>query len=372
MKKIAILTLQKSHNCGSIMQAFALQEVLKKIGETPEFVDFGTEQQIEEYGLYTSQKGIKGLIKNTIYFINRKILKRHWNDYDLFRKRNLNLSSMKFNESSDFSLIDNKYDKFITGSDQVWNVTIPDYNDIYFLPFENKRKMAYAASFGARDPRKFADCTNIKKLLGDFDYISIRENSGKNILKEWLNQDVDVVLDPTLLLEAKDYEIIEGETGITSDKKYIFYYATIHSKELDIFVKKVADKNNLEVISWNSKEYHKKFVWRYGFKQTFHQDPGVYLSLIKNASMVITTSFHGTIFSSIYRKNFWSLKNGDMFKNDDRVITMMKNLGLENRLIIPDFDENFDYLSLCDYTEYENNIYALRENSMKFLEQIKL
>lgn len=368
MKKIGIFTLHKSHNCGSIMQAYALQEYLKEKGVNPVLVDFGTSKQIDEYSVYTSQKGIKGLIKNLIFFTNRKTLKRHWNDYDVFRKKNLNLSEKQYNEESDISNLEKEYDAFICGSDQVWNVTIPDYNDIYFLPFTDKCKMAYAPSFGARDPRKFVNCDNISKWLSSYDYLSIRENSGKEIIREMTGKNVDVVLDPTLLLDAPNYEKIRGNSGIEGD--YIFYYATLHSRELDLFVKKIAKKYNLKVIVWNSKEYYKKMVWRNGFKMTYHQDPGIYLDLIKNASLVITTSFHGSVFSTIYRKKFWILKNGDMFKTDDRVKTMAVNLGIEDRMIIPKFDIEFDYLKNVNYDLYEKNIEELRNSSKEYLNNI--
>lgn len=368
MKKIAVFTLHKSHNCGSIMQAYALQEYLKANGVNPILVDFGTSKQIEEYSVYTNQKGVKGLIKKIIFFINRKTLKRHWNDYDAFRKKNLNLSEKQYNEESDISNLMEEYDAFLCGSDQIWNVTIPDYNDIYFLSFTDKCKMAYAPSFGARDPRKFVDCDNISKWLTSFDYLSTRENSGKEILKEMTDRNVQVVLDPTLLLDAENYEIIRGNSGIKGD--YIFYYATLHSNKLDRFVKKVAKKYNLKVIVWSSKEYYKKMVWRNGFKLTYNQDPGIYLDLIKNASLVITTSFHGSVFSTVYRKKFWILMNGDMFKTDDRVKTMVANLGIEDRMIIPNFNDDFDYLKNVNYDFYEKNIRKLRESSKEYLSNI--
>lgn len=370
MKKIGILTLQSSHNCGSIMQAYALQEVLIKGGAAPEFIDFATSKQLEEYSVYTNQKGLKGIIKNLIFWWNRSVLTRHWNDYHDYRLKNLKLSENSYTEESDVSNIPEQYDAFITGSDQVWNVTIPDYNDIYFLSFKGKTKMAYAASFGARDPRKFVATEQIAQYLKDIDYLSIRENSGKKIVEELADRSIDVVLDPTLLIDEIEYEKARCNSGIPRGEKYIFYYATLHEPELDRFVKQIAKIYNIKVVSWNSKEYYKKFVWRHGFKLTEHQHPGIYLDLIKHAELVITTSFHGSVFSTIYKKKFWTLKNGDMYKADDRVITMIQNLGIESRLIEPKYDANFDYFQECDYSIYENNLQKLRNHSLEFLKKI--
>lgn len=104
-----------------------------------------------------------------------------------------------------------------------------------------------------------------------------------------------------------------------------------------------------------------------GFYLPKVQNPGVYLSLIKNSAMVITTSFHGTIFSTIYRKKFWTIKNGGMFGDDDRVKTLVNQLRISERLIPIQFDDTFDYLQLPDYSNYNQELPKLREKSIDFL-----
>ena len=99
------------------------------------------------------------------------------------------------------------------------------------------------------------------------------------------------------------------------------------------------------------------------------ENPSVYLHLIKNATLVITTSFHGTIFSTIYKKRFWTIKNGGMFGDDDRVITLMDNLDLKDRLISMDFDNNFNYLQEKNYKKYERLLHIMRQKSMTYLDE---
>lgn len=92
-----------------------------------------------------------------------------------------------------------------------------------------------------------------------------------------------------------------------------------------------------------------------GFKLPDFEDPKAYLQLMKNAEMVITTSFHGTVFSTIYRKKFWVIKNGGMYGNDDRVKTLLSDLAITDRLIELPFDEKFNYMKSVDYSEYEKD-----------------
>ena len=106
-----------------------------------------------------------------------------------------------------------------------------------------------------------------------------------------------------------------------------------------------------------------------GFTLPPYEDPSVYLTLMRHASLIITTSFHGTIFSTMYRKPFWTIKNGDMYGTDDRVITLMKELDLEDRLIPVEFDPSRNYLEEKDYTNYETLLPELQSASLRFLEE---
>ena len=100
-----------------------------------------------------------------------------------------------------------------------------------------------------------------------------------------------------------------------------------------------------------------------------YEDPSTYLNLIKNAELVLTTSFHGTIFSTMYRKNFYVLKNGGMFECDDRVATLVKKLSLEDRFISYKFDKEFNYMQDVNYNEYDANLAIYRQESEKFLKE---
>lgn len=366
--KVGILTFHASHNCGSMMQAYATQQLLEKLGYDNEIIDFQNFGQKDMYSVVHKKLSIKNMIKNIILIPHYFKLKEHWKDYEEFLHINFKLSEERYSKTEEIYKIREKYNTCICGADQIWNITIKDADDAYFLPFDKKnmKKISYAPSFGAKEIAKYTnDIQKYKKYLKDFDYLSIRENNGKKWIKNMIGKEVPVVLDPTLMLEGEDYERIRRASGIKN--KYIFYYAPTYKRNLDKFVKKISKKYNLPVVVWNSKEYYLKGEYLNGFKMSEHQEPGIYLDLIKNADLIITTSFHGTIFSTIEKKKFWVLKNGGMYTTDDRVITLVNQLCIENRLIEPEFDDNKDYFEEVDYRNYEENLKVLREQSLNYL-----
>lgn len=363
--KIGIITFHNSYNCGSMLESYAIQTIVQKLGCEAEIVNFSSEGQKELYATRFKNDSIKNIIKNilTIPAINK--IERNNQKYEEFKKKRFSLTK-EYKNGSEIS--EEGYEAVIAGSDQIWNITIIDYDDAYFLPWvKEAKKIAYAPSFGAKKiPEHTDDKEKYCNYLKGFDCLSIRENNGQKWIKEMIGVDVPVLLDPTLLLEAKDYDKIE-DTSLKERDKYIFFYSPSFDREICKFVKKIADKYNLKVVTWSTKSYYFKLIKSFGFVLPEYESPAVYLNLIKNAELVLTTSYHGTIFSTLYRKKFITIKNGEMYGNDDRVITLLKQLNMENRLIPYDFDDNFNYLGEVDYTEYEKNIDILKKKSMDYL-----
>lgn len=368
-KKIGIITFHNSYNCGSMLQSYALQKILSYYDLEIEIINFSNKGQKEIYSIFSKEKNFKGIIKNFIILFYYKKIKQIYNNYEIFKNHNFNLSSKTYSSITELS--DVGYDTIVTGSDQVWNVTIKDGDDAYFLPWvKTAKKVAYSPSFGAKNilevsknPEKY------KEWLNGFDAISIREKNGQNWIKELCGVEADILLDPTLLLEVEDYEKI-CDNDIFLPDSYIFYYSPGYNKKTNQLVNKISKKYNLPVIAFNSKNFYIKGLnFIYNFKLPTKEDPSVYLKLIKNSKLVITTSFHGTIFSSIFKKTFWTIKNGAMFKSDDRVLTLANTLDLEDRIISSDFDDGFNYLLKKDYSEYEKKLKQMQVKSKQFIEK---
>lgn len=370
MKKIGIMTFHASHNCGSMLQAFALQKILASLGHEVEIIDFSNKGQKKLYSVLYRGCSLKCLIKNIIILPHLSRIKRTYSNYESFKKKRFNLTRNSYESCSE--LVEDKlgFDNYICGSDQIWNVTIEDADDAYFLPFVKKhKKIAYAPSFGAKNILKYS--TNSKyyaKLISSFDFLSIREKNGQRWVKDLIQRDIPIVLDPTLVADSSIYSDIEKKEFNVPDE-YIFYYAPGYSKEINKCVRDISRKYKMPVIVFNSKQYYTKLLWKYGFILPEIEDPESYLYLIKHAKVVITTSFHGTIFSTIYRKNFWTLKNGDMFGDDDRVGTLVTQLGIEERLVPPEGLGSIDILKPFDYRKYEENLIVLKRKSFAFLKK---
>jgi len=365
MRKIGIITFHNSYNCGSMLESYAMQRIIEKRNLKPEIINFSSKGQKELYSVFYKNNSIKNIIKNILIVPHVKRVKRNNDKYEEFKNKNFNLSK----EYTDGDIIsDNNYDIVIAGSDQIWNITIKDASDVYFLDWVKKaKKIAYAPSFGARNILKVSN--NPKKyceLINSFDALSIREENGKKWIKDMCNIDVPVLIDPTLLLDKKEYEKIEDKTFKPS-KKYIFFYSPSFNLEICKYVANIAKKYDLEVITWSTKSYIVRRIKKFGFKLPIYEDPSMYLSLIKNAELVITTSFHGTIFSTIYRKKFITVKNGDMYGDDDRVITLLEQLHLMDRLIPYEFDDSKNYLEDIDYSNYEKILPGLQKKANEYL-----
>jgi hypothetical protein len=365
MKKVGIITFHNSYNCGSMLESYAMQTIVEKLGYTCEIIDFSSKGQKELYSVMNRNNSIKNIIKNIILLPHKKDIELNNSKYEEFKNKNFKLSK---NYSHSVKIIDDDYFAVIAGSDQIWNITIKDYNDVYFLNWvKGAKKIAYAPSFGAR---KIGDYTNdiekYNKFLKSFSALSIRENNGQKWINEMINKMVPVLLDPTLLLKKEDYDLIE-DSSLTTKEKYIFFYSPSFDRGICKYIKSIAEKYKLKVITWSTKSYHVKLIKTFGFELPKYESPAIYLNMIKNAELVMTTSYHGTIFSTIFQKKFITIKNGDMYGNDDRVITLLSQLDLMDRLIPYDFDDSYDYLTSIDYSNYEKKLVELREQSINYL-----
>lgn len=373
MKKIGLITFHKSYNCGSVMQAYAMQKALKdNYSLMPEFINFSNKDQQELYAVFDKKISLKNLVKNIIkapfYFAlndNNKSYEKYINDV-------LPLSQKKYTELSELKENELNYDLYLTGSDQVWNITIQDSDDAYFLPFVKKHpKIAYAVSQGAKDILEYTDNpAKYKKMINEFNYLSVREPNGKKWLKNDFDINSEITLDPTLLLDQIDYVDIERPTEeVLEENEYIFVYATKLNSGFEKIIQNIARREGLKVVIWQPNTWISIFGWSKGYILPKKQNPGKYLTLMKNAKYVFTASFHGVVFATQYRKNFWVLKNAGMDINkDDRILSLLYNFELTDRLL-QSHEQNKNISKVVNYKYFESKILLDREKSFSFLEK---
>lgn len=364
--KIGIITFHASNNCGSMLQAYGLQKTLDSLGYANEIINFSNRSQRHMYALLRKPGNIHDTLYDLAVLRYFKIFKAHYYDYKQFLKNHLRLGVKEYYRQEEMVETNFEYDLFIAGSDQVWNILCPDADDAYYLNFvyDSKKKIAYAPSFGAtsiKESSKHVD--RYKDFLVCFDHISIRENNGAKWIKELIGKDVPVLLDPTMLLEKIDYlNLLKEEKKL--EEKYIFYYAFNYSDEVNFIVQTIGNKLNLPIYILDVKNWVKKGR-KYGFILSKQSGPITFLNLLLNAELVLTTSFHGSVFSILGEKKFWFIDSSMHNKNDDRAETLLNMFGLENRFMkkcqeidkmnASEIMQDWDYEGVLNILQYQRN-----------------
>ena len=362
MKKIGILTFHCAHNYGAVLQCYALQEYISQLGFYVEIIDYCPKYLIEPYSIFKFNRvlclnPIK-MAKNIIWeiILLYKRYKRHVG-FDLFIKNALKRSNRVIDGK-----ISNDYDIYIIGSDQVWNSEITNgYDKIYwgYFPFikENRIYATYAASMESSNLNS-KQIQFIKNALNNFDQISVRENKLVELLSPITKNKITQVIDPTLLVDISVWNKIIIKPNIT--QKYILVYQVRWNEHTIKIAKKLAKQINAEILELSAYVDRNCLANKYQTKS-----PGEFVGLIKHAECIITTSFHGTAFSIIYNKPFYTIKLND--NRDSRSTSILTALGLENRILSLTDNPIFENIN---YKNVNNILKGLKLQSQNYLDNI--
>lgn len=367
---IGIITFHGSHNHGSMLQAYATQQILLKLGYESEIINFRMKSQKEYYALYQTKYGLMRFIRSVLLVpIHRSRSKRE-KKFERFMNEYYLLSGPELENYKDLESVSDKYSIYLSGSDQIWSNLIPefvgssiDYKGVYFLDFVSagKKKISYASSIGETSLEDLADK---KDLLSQYSAISTREKTGADILSKLLNYKVDVVVDPTLLLNREEWESLSGQRIIRD--KYLFLY-TLRGIRPGIKwarkLTKLGKKMGYRVICVSP-----FFPIVYpGIKCLINVGPEDFINLIKNAECVFTDSFHGTAFSINMNKPFYSMTLNS--SKDVRKKDLLRSVGLENRNLTS-FEDIAHITNVnIDYEEVNMKLSELRSDSLLFLKK---
>ena len=369
--KIGIITFHASLNCGSMLQAFALQEVLKtKFNADVEIINYSNFGQRNYYSNWDFFPKLSVQINNIKALPHHAAINKMREDYQNFEKKYFNLSDPLLKKYSDLKDIDGRYDIVIAGGDQVWNVRCRDADKAYFLSFvKNAKKVAYSPSLGARNINKFAlRPQKYANLLNDFDYLSVRENNGQKWLKELIGTEVPIIADPTILFTREEWMQKLNIEPIT-EKFILFYafsYANEHNNEL---LAKVSKKYNMPIYIIDNKQWNIYKLENYGIKLWKNSGPEAMLSLMNSAKIVLVQSFHGIVFSALFHKTFWSLRNSNVMNpDDDRAKVILRQTGLESRAICYDDLIKVDLTTEVEYEGCDRNIEQMRQKAFQYIE----
>lgn len=361
-KKVGIMTFHAAHNYGSVLQAYALQNVIQCLDYDCEIIDFRTEAQKDQYRPLTKRKGMKYIIKNAYFLLNYNTRKEKYNCFEKFIRENLVRSETEYGTLQELESAELSYDAYISGSDQIWNTAPNDASMAYFLPFvKSGKRIAYAPSFGQIGDIKHKE--EIAQYLKKYDALSVREEFGRQLIREMTGREVPLLLDPTMLLSGERWtQLIEKTPIIQGD--YIFFYTLFADKEMIDMAKRVSTLLGVPVVISNVSNQYEIFS---GFVKRTQAGPLEFLNLIQYAKMVCTSSFHGTVFSILLHKPFMAIRG----ISDNRISTLLKLTGLEKQSVqnIDELDENrVKRLLAADYTKTDCALELERRKAMAYLQ----
>lgn len=356
--KIGILTFHCAHNYGAVLQCYALQEYLKGLGHDVEIIDYRPNYLLNPYKIFKVNKTnilakrLKNVIK-AILMLGRRYVRYY--KFNRFINQRLNLSYKK-------NYIPDNYDVYIIGSDQVWNPGITNgFDPIYFADFSFKKgSKIYATYAASMESKKLSNKERLYyvKNLNNFDYVSVRENALANLLQPLTDKTIETVLDPTLIVDKKIWDSIAVKPKINC--KYILVYQVLsHEKTFEIAEEKSKELNARIIeltpsVYWGEKSRCKSTI-----------SPEEFIGFFKYASFVVTTSFHGTVFSIINNKPFGYLQVG----NGTRVKSLLSYLNLENHII--NDAKSMNCIDFCiNYENINSLLSSIQINSKEYISKI--
>lgn len=355
-------------NYGMLLQCWALQQMLKQMGHSPFVIRYEPKSQ---------RSGILGKLINNYRFIKnfiktsaqeRSKIKRR--GFDIFRENNLELSTNYYNNLSEIQKTPPIADCYIAGSDQIWAQLLSNKNNkVFFLDFGSQTTMriAYAPSFSMKDyPLELKQ--QLREILKKFDAVSCREYDGVRICNSVGIKAVKV-LDPTMLLKKENYlNFIEKKE---KKRKQIFIYSINISEPNEIRwmeLKNYANKRDLSILVTTANGYIRGEEIFKGVEYSYATIPE-WLSNIFNSELVVTTSFHGIVFSIIFEKNFIYIPlKGVYEKGNNRVFELLNDLNLGNRILTDTISYDNIMQNTIDWSLVGSCLNNLRKTSLEFLQ----
>lgn len=345
---IKIITLHSIYNPGSALQAYALQAFLASKGHEVQIIDY------RPWYSAVGKNKLKGCIRNIVYFPTNKKLR---GKFGAFMCEHMALTDTSYKNEEEIRKNPPAADVYVAGSDQLWNM---DYDcgrdDAYYLTFvKSGRKIAYATSIGKKEiPEEEVQtiCSKIK----DYEFLSVREKSNALLLEKKLGRPVRWVCDPVFLLPADNYEKMIKRPCI---EKYAVVYLSAQSRLLDKIVEDIKKRTDYKVIllGGNVKrckcDDHIKALGPYDF-----------LSYIRYAELVVSSSFHATAFCHIFHKRFGVLLPP---RNEERIISLLGLSKLEKHVIHSEQDIGVLYEQI-DFTEADGKLKSFIDDSKQDLQ----
>ena len=327
---IKTITCHDVYNHGASLQAYALQTYLESIGHTIEIIGYKPDYLSRHYQLWNVDNSVydKPIIKQ-LYLVAklpvRLLALKRKRLFDIFTKKYLKLTTKRYHSSEELKRNPPQADVYIAGSDQIWNTLFQTgRDDAFYLDFapSSAKRISYAASFATEDVadeyRPF-----IRKMLQNFDAVSIRERCSLPLLASLGRTDGVAVCDPVFLLTREQWENMLPNQQI--HEKYLLVYDTEYSPKVKEIAKRIAKEKKLKIYNVSA------FQIGYADKDLWASSPTDFVQLIRGASYVVSNSFHATAFSLIFERDFCVVNRTEGI--NERMKSLLEGYHLEERMV---------------------------------------
>jgi len=373
LMKAGLITFHYAHHYGAQLQAFALMQAIIGMGIDCEIINYVRKDTIEGSSLFRKELTARAVLSNVNTLLNYRKLKKRHDRFQNFVNKDMRLSDRFYGSYEDLLADPPEYDIYVCGSDQIWNPLIykeKTFDPAFFAEFARSgKRVAYAPSFGIdKIPKDKRD--ELKRYLSRFECLSSREEQGERIIREISGKEAVTVLDPTLLLNGIEWSAFSVDSEI-KDPYLLCYFITDGRKYSD-YVSALSEKLNLPVVSLCGS----RRVVSCTRRTVLDAGPREFLGLFQNAAFVCTDSFHGTVFSINFNRDFCcfetAAKNGP--KVNSRLHNILGKLNLKHRSFtltsgMETFNKNINGIAeSINYKEVDNLLDEERKMSLKYLE----
>lgn len=375
--KIGILTILNVNNYGAELQCCALYRKLTKMGYDAEVINYlfginpGHDFSGEKLTVPISFKqrikvSLLPIVQNLFCMFHQKNKKLRNKRFDEFHEKYNHLTSTVFPSVKSLYSAKFDYDVICVGSDQVWNYEKGYSLEPFFACFDKKgtKKISYASSIGLSALSKEAEVVFEKELSG-FSHLSVREQQASDLLEKLLHREVDVVLDPTLILDSKEWLEVAKFDMCPKEKYILVYIVTIKPCDYVLEVARhIAKQRNLKIVRICRDAYPERSGK--DVQEILTAGPSDFVGLFANAEFVVTNSFHGTVFSINFSKPFYSVIKSQHSTNS-RLTSILKKLRLEDRII--SVGSPLPKISDIDYTVPSEKLREERNHSFEYIKK---
>lgn len=366
--KTATITWIKYNNYGTLLQCYALQYAIKKIGYSNKILD-------DSWFIEPYQKSFRYRVS---YFV-KKILSLLLSPFSIHYFDDINNETVKLcrlfvrdyldvdYDVRNLDLVADRYDCFICGSDQIWNPGPQWYKRLntpfYYAGFTNKKKIAYGPSLGVTEyPEKHKK--EFEYYLSSFASLSCRESEGCEVIKQITGKTVEKVVDPTLLLDEKEWRVLIGPPR--KKNGYVLCYFLSNNVWYTKYVYDYIEKTGLELYVFDN-----TFHGSLKYDRVLHTGPKEFLEYIDGADFVFTDSFHATLFSALLETEFVTFErfanNRPEYAQNMRLMNLFSIIKVYDRYITSNVDADIYRLLSIDFDKIRDNLKSAIDNSLNYL-----